>query len=47
MQAKDRELREKATVRDELTRRERELAGTQQQLRQKVNSGNYRMCHVL
>ena len=47
MQAKDRELREKATVRDELTRRERELAGTQQQLRQKVNSDNCRMCHVL
>ena len=37
MQAKDRELREKQTVRDELTRKERELAGTQQQLRQKVN----------
>ena len=48
MQAKDRELREKQTMRDELTRKERELAETQQQqLRQKVNSDNCRMYHVL
>ena len=33
MQAKERELRENQTVRDELARKERELAGTQQQLR--------------
>jgi nitrate/TMAO reductase-like tetraheme cytochrome c subunit len=47
VQAKDRELREKQTMRDELTVKERELAETQQQLRQKVNSDNCRMCHVL
>ena len=47
MQAKDRELqsseREKQTVRQQLTRKERELAETQQQLRQKVNSDNCSM----
>ena len=40
VQAKERELREKQTVRDELIRKERELAETKQQLRQKVNSDN-------